>query len=130
MMTMIANLGPLEKKILEILWRIEKGTARDVCTELEKAGKRKAYSTVRTILNRLMEKDVIVQKKDRKEGIYIYSPVASKKEFERRIVEKTFNDLLSNFGASTISYLTENLSESEEDVKKIKEKLRGMRKDD
>jgi hypothetical protein len=49
---------------------------------------------------------------------------------EKTIVKTTLSDLLKRFEQSTINYLAEELSESEEDIEKIKQKLAEMKKDE
>jgi len=125
----IKNIGPLEEKVLNILWNKKTATARDIWRELKKE-REYAYSTIRTILTRLVEKKIISQKMDKNKRMYIYTPILTKNKLERKIVKATINSLLERFEKSTISYLVENLSESDEDVEKIKRKLEEMRKNE
>ena len=124
---MVNNVGPLERKILNILWIREQATAREICTSLEKTGERRAYSTVRTIIKRLVIKNVIAQYEGKEERQYIYKPILTKKELEKTIVHKVLGDLLNKFEQSTISYLAEELSDNENEIKKIKQKLIEMK---
>lgn len=128
-MNMIKNIGPLERKILEILWKKKQATAREISNTLEENGERKAYSTVRTIIKRLVKKKIILETNDPKERTFIYIPLFTKNELEKRIVNSVIGELLSKFNKSTISYLAEELSDNKEDIKKIKQKLNEMKKD-
>ena len=65
---------------------------------------------------------------DPTERIYIYSPLYSKSELERRIVHGLLGDMLRKFEQSTINYLAEELSENEEEIKRIKQKLAEMKR--
>jgi len=125
---MIKNVGPLEQKVLAILWQNQEATARDICSSLEEQGERRAYSTIRTIINRLVKKKIVSQRMDPTERIYIYSPLYSKSELERRIVHGLLGDMLRKFEQSTINYLAEELSENEEEIKRIKQKLAEMKR--
>ena len=124
---MIKNIGPLERKVFEILLDKKEATARDISDSLEKSGDRKAYSTVRTIIKRLVKKKIILERIDPKERTFIYSPALTKDELERKIVNAVIGELLSRFKKSTISYLAEELSDNEEEIKKIKDKLNEMK---
>ena len=126
---MIKNIGPLERKILEILWARKESSAREITLLLEQQGERRAYSTIRTVINRLVDKRVIAQRIDKKERMYLYTPLISKDELETSIVHHVISDLLKRFGKTTISYLAEELSDSEEEIKKIKMKLDEMKND-
>ena len=125
---MISNIGPLERKILNVLWIKENSTAREICTSLEKTGERKAYSTVRTIIKRLVNKKIIAQHENKTDRQYYYTPIMTKQELEKSIVHKVFGDLLNKFEHSTINYLAEELSDNEKEIDKIKEKLNEMKK--
>jgi len=125
---MISNVGPLERKILNILWIKESATAREICTSLEKTGERRAYSTVRTIIKRLVKKNIIKEYEDSHERQFVYSPIMTKQELEKSIINKVLGDLLNKFEHSAINYLAEELSDNEEDIDKIKQKLSEMKK--
>jgi predicted transcriptional regulator len=127
---MIKNIGPLERKILNILWDKKEATAREISYDLEKDGNRKAYSTVRTIIRRLVEKKIIAETRNKKEKIYKYIPIITKQELEKSIVHNVIGELLTKFEESTISYLTEELSENEEDIEKIKQKLDELKRNE
>lgn len=125
---MIKNIGPLEQKVLAILWQNHEATARDICSSLEELGERRAYSTVRTIINRLVKKNIVSQRLDPTERIYIYTPIYTKGELEKRIIHGLLGEMLRKFEQSTINYLAEELSEDEEEIKRIKQRLAEMKK--
>ncbi len=129
-MNMIKNIGPLERKVLEILWEKKQATAREISNSLEKNCERRAYSTVRTIIKRLVEKNIIAERKDRDKRTFIYIPLLSKEELEKTIVGSIMGELLTRFKQSTISYLAEELSDNEKDIKKIRKKLNEMKRNE
>jgi BlaI family penicillinase repressor len=124
---MISNIGPLERKILIILWKRQNATAREICTTLEETGERKAYSTVRTIVNRLVHKKIITQHENKEDRQYYYTPIMTKQELEKSIINRILGDLLNRFEQSTINYLAEELSDNQEEINKIKRKLVEMK---
>jgi predicted transcriptional regulator len=125
---MIKNIGPLERKVLEILWVKKQATAREISNSLEEINERRAYSTVRTIIKRLVDKNIITEKTDKDTRTFIYTPLLSKEELEKSIVGSILGELLTRFNQSTISYLAEELSDNEKEIKKIKKKLNEMKK--
>ena len=127
---MTKNVGPLERKILVILWKKREATAREICTILENDDERRAYSTVRTIIKRLVRKNIISQHRHPTNRQYIYSPLVTKNELETTIVRKTLTDLLKRFEQSTINYLAEELSDNKEEIQRLKQKLAEMKKDE
>lgn len=126
---MIKNIGPLERKVLEILWDKKQATARDISDSLEKINERRAYSTVRTIIKRLVDKKIIAEINNREKRNFIYMPLLSKEELEKSIVGSILGELLTRFNQSTISYLAEELSDDEKEIKKIKKKLNEMKRE-
>ncbi len=126
---MIKNIGPLERKVLEILWDKKQATARDISDSLEKNNERRAYSTVRTIIKRLVDKKIIAEINNKDKRNFIYMPLLSKEELEKSIVGSILGELLTKFNQSTISYLAEELSDDEKEIKKIKKKLNEMKRE-
>lgn len=127
---MVKNIGPLERKVLEILWNKKEASARDICYALEQQGNRRAYSTVRTIIIRLVNKKIVSQKINNETRNYVYKPNLTKYALEKKIVHRIFGEMLQKFEQSTISYLAEELSETKEDVDKIKKKLEELKNND
>ena len=125
---MISNIGPLERKILNILWIKQYATARDICSSLEETNERRAYSTVRTIINRLVQKKIISQHENEVDRQYYYSPSMTKEEVENTIINRVIGDLLNRFGQSTINYLAEELSDNPEEIDRLKKKLAEMKR--
>jgi len=125
---MTKNIGPLERKVLEILWDKKVASAREISNTLEENGERRAFSTVRTIIKRLENKKIIKRKFNKKERMYFYTPLITKEELEKTIVHSIFGELLKRFKQSTISFLAEELSDNEEEIEKIKQKLNEMKK--
>jgi len=125
---MTKNIGPLERKVLEILWDKKVASAREISNTLEENGERRAFSTVRTIIKRLENKKIITRKFNKKERMYFYTPLITKEELEKTIVHSIFGELLKRFKQSTISFLAEELSDNEEEIEKIKQKLNEMKK--
>jgi len=127
---MTKNIGPLERKVLEILWLKKQATARDICSDLEECGERRAYSTVRTIIKRLVRKKIISQHINNDDRIYIYKPILTKPELEKIIIRNTFSNLLNRFEQSTINFLAEELSDNEDEIKRIKQKISEMKENE
>jgi predicted transcriptional regulator len=94
------NLGSLESDIMEVMWHKQSCHIRDVFEVLLK--KRKiAYTTVMTVMVRLVEKGLLTRKKD--SNTFIYSCKCSKKNFVKQHFGKTIQSLLSSFGAEAMT---------------------------
>jgi predicted transcriptional regulator len=81
-------LGPLENRVMEIIWQCGDCNVHDVIERLERP---LAYTTVMTTLDRLFKKALLDRRKD--ERAFIYSPRLSRKEWE----EKRAGDLVAGF---------------------------------
>ena len=90
------KLSRLELQIMEILW------SRDACSvrEIQEAlpqGKRPAYTTVQTMVNRLLEGKKAVRIVKKIGNAYIFEAAITRDDAGRRI----FDDLRSLFGGRT-----------------------------
>jgi predicted transcriptional regulator len=54
-----SDIPDSELDVLDALWRLQKGTVREVLGELHKARKRPAYTTVHTLLERLVDRGYV-----------------------------------------------------------------------
>jgi predicted transcriptional regulator len=87
------ELGPLERKVMELIWRLPEEAAevsvRDIHLAFED---RLAYTTLMTTLDRLHKKGLLDR---RKEGrAFFYSPRFSPAEFERGVAREVIDRLL------------------------------------
>lgn len=87
------ELGPLERKVMELIWRLPdeapEASVRDIHAAFEE---RLAYTTLMTTLDRLHKKGLLDR---RKEGrAFFYSPRFSPGEFERGFARDMINMLL------------------------------------
>lgn len=87
------ELGPLERKVMELIWRRPEEAAevsvRDIHVAFEG---RLAYTTLMTTLDRLHKKGVLDRRKAGR--AFCYSPRYSPDEFERGFARDVINTLL------------------------------------
>jgi predicted transcriptional regulator len=77
--------GELQVQIMSAIWRLEEGTVEQVRTALP-GRYRGAYTTVQTVLNRLVERGMLAR---RKEGTtYVYQPRFSEAEYLSRSIQQ------------------------------------------
>ncbi|MGC1483276.1 MAG: BlaI/MecI/CopY family transcriptional regulator [Candidatus Acidiferrum sp.] len=72
-------LGTLEFELMEILWSNSECSVRDVAPKLSRP---LAYTTVMTTLDRLFKKGLLGRHKS--DRAFVYSPLFSRQEWERR----------------------------------------------
>jgi BlaI family penicillinase repressor len=118
----IPDLGPLEFRLMEILWEQPGLTAPEVL-ELynSRADKPLAYTTVMTLLGRLVDKGMIEANRERQP--YRFSPVVKRDQIYKQRVRE-FVDLF--FGGKAIDLMV-NLVKSEglteESIRRLEEAI-------
>lgn len=64
------DIPAAELDVLAALWRVERGTVRDVQADLERHGRGLAYNTVQTLLSRLEERGYVRTRRDQRAHLY------------------------------------------------------------
>jgi len=119
-------LGDLETDIMEIVWKREQVTVRQVYERL-KNRRSIAYTTVMTVMSRLADKGLL--EKIKEGAAFVYRATSSREEFTQSTVKKVISELLEDFTAPAISQFVESLGDEqpekmEELARLIKEKRR------
>jgi len=133
----LPELGPLEREVMEIIWRWRKSegevSVRDIYLAFEE---RLAYTTLMTTLDRLHKKGLLERRKDGR--AFLYSSRLSPQEFERSVARDVIDTLLGR-GAEgvepVLACIVEAVSERDrallDDLDRlIKEKRRELRGED
>lgn len=105
------GLGPLEREVLKIIWVENCPSVRCVLLEINKSRKKSeklAYTTVMTIMRRLMNKKILIRKKEGRS--YRYEAKESKNQFVKRVTHQTVQNLINKFGDLATQSLKEELS--------------------
>lgn len=103
-----ATLGELEKQIMDILWEAKHPLS---VAEVVKviSGKRKiAYTTVMTIMGRLVEKGLL--KRNESGKAYIYQPTYSKEKFLSRVSRQIIKNFIANFGEAAVAHFAQEVN--------------------
>jgi len=93
MSTRIGRLGETEWIIMKICWKVGKASAKVIHEEVLK-GKRVKYQTVKTTLDRLVEKKLLTREKFG--PIWLYTPIVSEKEVTSRAIDEFAETVLGN----------------------------------
>jgi predicted transcriptional regulator len=87
-------LGPLEVRVMRIIWQHERITVKQVHGQLA-AQYAIAYTTVMTTMSRLAEKGIL---RRHREGLaYVYAPVITEDAFVARTVDRVIASLLRDY---------------------------------
>ena len=123
------QLTKFELEIMDILWRLEEASVREVMDALSEK-KRPAYTTVQTIIQRLEQKGAV--RRTRKIGnALMFEPSVTRTSAYRRVID----ELLTLFGGAAqpvVAHLLESGKLTLEDLKALEEaeaaKKKGAKK--
>jgi BlaI family transcriptional regulator, penicillinase repressor len=117
------NLSRFEMEVMDVLWKLGRASVREIHEQLP-AREQPAYTTVQTIVTRLLGKGAVRQV--RKIGnAHIYEPAVARESAHRRLI----NDLIERLGGSVrplMAHLVESKQISLEDVKELERAVREM----
>jgi predicted transcriptional regulator len=127
----LAQLGPLEQRLLQEVWSRGNGTVREI---LEDGNLNIAYTTAMTTLDRLFKKNLLTRVPEGR--AFRYSPCVTQEEMQRAAAGQAIRQLLESGPASLpLSYLVEAVTEHDiqlldelQDL--VERKRRELRKQD
>ena len=104
-------LSPLEEEILKVIWPDKTLKVREIFDILKKKNKL-ALSSVAVLLDRLHQRKIVGRKVETGRGgiRYIYFPLKDKNGFDRTVIERVVDNLISKFGDNALSYFDERFS--------------------
>jgi predicted transcriptional regulator len=113
-----ATLGELERAVMDVLWaRSAPSTVRDVTSRL--ADRELAYTTVMTVLDRLVKKGFAVRERDGR--AWSYSPAASREAYISRLMRDALT--LTGNPEAALVHFARSVSEAQADA--LREALDG-----
>lgn len=131
-MAIKSELGPLELAIMQLMWKNQSSTVREIYEELIKQRNIK-ITTVSTTMNRLHEKGLLNREmRTGKGGIfYIYKVKTTKEGFERKTSKTLADQLFQTLGSSATLRIIEELSKkyNEDELDKLLQDLEKLKKD-
>ena len=90
--------GELEAQIMDAIWELREATVQDVCNYL---GGDCHYKTVMTVMNRLVDKEVLARR--RVSRAFLYSAHEGREEFLKHVSRDVAEGLLRDFGELAIA---------------------------
>ncbi|MGX9133199.1 BlaI/MecI/CopY family transcriptional regulator [Rummeliibacillus sp. JY-2-4R] len=119
--------GPLEAKIMDVLWSNCEMTIKDVQHALEKE-KATNFNTVMTVMNRLVEKGILQKRTEGRSSMY--KPVQTRCEFLDTQSKEMTNELMDEFGNVVVSHMLDALEDVDDElVAKLEMKIKELKKD-
>lgn len=102
---MLKLTGSLEQKIIDILWNSETSLKPSEVQMLLKGDL--AYSTIKTVLERLHEKGILQRKKVG--NAFSYFPKQTKEESASENLKDMFQGILNSYGSLAVSQFAETI---------------------
>jgi len=121
------ELTKLEWVLMDALWDLKQSTASEIQQYL-KSSQNWAYSTVKTMLDRLVEMGYI--KARRVGNVYEYSPKIKRPTAVRRVVDEMIDRLFGGSVTPFVQHLVERGEFEDEDVAKLKSILDQYEEDE
>ena len=100
-------LGELEKEIMEVIWANNQPLTVRIVYESISKRRKIAYTTVMTIMGRLVKKGFL--RTDSSGKAYTYQASFSKDKFLTKISRQIIRNLISSFGDTAIAHFTKEL---------------------
>jgi predicted transcriptional regulator len=107
--------GSLEADIITLIWERREVSARDVFEALRDQGQRLSYGAVKTVLDRLVKKQVLERTMPGDHNQYTYRALLDREEFTRSAVREIIGSLLASFGEPVYAQFLDQLQEADPD---------------
>jgi len=100
-------LGDLERKIMEIIWESEEAISVSDVVQVLSQKRKIAYTTVMTIMGRLVDKGILTRKLSG--SSYQYMPKVSQEKFIAKSVHNIFTTAVSTLGQEAVTYFVREI---------------------
>lgn len=118
----MANLGPLEAQVMNVVWARGPMTVREVAGELEPITD-SAYTTVMTLMSRLADKGLLSRKA--RGRAFVYTPRVTREQYDEALSRSRVRSLIQEFGDLAVVQLAEELQQVDpERARKLGQLLR------
>lgn len=117
------ELTKAEEQIMQAIWKVEKGFAKDILEELSEP--KPAYNTVLTVIRVLVQKGFVKFKTFGKSNEYY--PTISKNDYSMQRVESLKRKYFNNSNAQFLSFF---MKENQLDLDDLNEMLAEIKNDD
>ena len=102
-------LGDLEAAIMRLMWTVDTATVRDIFGRLRANGRSLAYTTVMTVMARLVGKQLLARELAGK--THIYRAAVTEDQFVRATAAKRVQALVDEFGDVAIAQFLTTVNE-------------------
>ena len=103
--------GSLEADIMALVWERQHATARDIFEGLRDQGQRISYGATKTVLDRLVKKQVLTRELDGNQ--YIYRAQLNREEFTSSAIREIIDGLFAGFGAPVYAQFLDQIQSAD-----------------
>jgi predicted transcriptional regulator len=115
------RVSETELEVLKILWESGSGTVREVHSILEERGRRWAYTTVLTLLQRLLAKKCVTS--EARGVAHVYRPVVSRDELLARRLKGLADELCEGAATPLVMALVQSQRFSPDEIDQFRRLL-------
>lgn len=109
---LVTGLGPLETSVMELLWDRGEANVSWVAHHLPQR-KRPAYTTIMTVMSRLVDKELLQRRLVGR--AYIYRPAMTKEEYLSEASRSRVRALVRDFGDLALAHFAEEIEQVDPD---------------
>jgi BlaI family penicillinase repressor len=118
---------PAELEVLKILWEQGPSTVREVLEALQAQRKRRAYTTVMSLLNVMYDKDLVARKP--KGRAFVYTPKSNREKTLRGLVGDLLGRAFEGQAGTLVAHLLEQAEPSDDELEQIRKTIEAYRKE-
>ncbi|MFF4224722.1 BlaI/MecI/CopY family transcriptional regulator [Streptomyces abikoensis] len=116
-----AHFGPLELAILDVMWS---SAELDVSTCARRLDGGQAYTTVKTVMERLVIKELLARRKEGRQ--YVYWARSSRREVEQRVAAEQVRQVVDGFGDLAVANFVRTVSGDADQLAQVRALLAGI----
>ena len=106
---------------MEAIWKLGEASVADVLAEMPGEP---AYTTVKTVMERMEKKDLLIRAKVGR--AYNYRPAMSRSELESRASRRMVEGLLYSFGSAAVAQFAQTLREDPDRLAELRALLADL----
>jgi BlaI family penicillinase repressor len=115
------SISETERAVLKVLWDRGPGTVREILAELNEQGFQWAYTTVQTLLNRLVAKSYVLT--DRGGAAHVFRAAISRNELLQQKLNNLAETYCEGVSSPLVLALVEGSQLSSDDIAALREML-------
>jgi len=115
--------GSLEADIMTLIWELQEASARDIFEALRDDGQRISYGATKTVLDRLVAKQVLSRVMDNNQ--YTYSALLNRDDYTRSAVREIIDGLVAGFGAPVYAQFFDQIQSADPEQLELLAKMIG-----